>query len=66
MSGIRPVIEGDLIFIRDCLNTAISEIELAEQLTDIYDMEDLVDLLREAIQVGDGLLDAAIKKEMEG
>ena len=53
---------GDLLFIRDCLNTAIVEIGEAEEITDIYALEDLVDVLKEAIRVADGLMDMEIEE----
>ena len=56
MSEIPPHIAGDITFIRDCLSTAIREINTAEDLTDMYNMEDLVDLLHEGITVSDQLL----------
>lgn len=61
----RPYIEGDLLFIRDCMATACVEIGMAHDITDIYSMEDLLDLLQEGIRVSDSLLDNA-KQEIEG
>ena len=50
---------GDLIFVRDALHEAVTEIEQAQEITDIYSLEDLVELLQEAITAQEALYDHA-------
>ena len=50
---------GSFIFVRDAMNEAVREIEEAQQITDIYSMEDLLELLQEAIKTQDALYDYA-------
>ena len=50
---------GSFTFVRDAMNEAKREIEEAHELTDIYSMEDLLELLEEAIKVQDALYDHA-------
>lgn len=50
---------GDLVFVRDALNEAVREITQAQDITDIYSMEDLVELLQEAILAQEALYDHA-------
>ncbi len=50
---------GDFVFVRDALNEAIREIQEAHELTDTYSLEDLIEVLQEAILTQDALYDHA-------
>ena len=55
---------GDLVYVLDTLHETESAINEAKDLTDIFSLEDVLELIHEAAQIQEGLIIASQQEGM--